>query len=273
MAIKRKNNSSPVSLFAFQDIITSITGIMILVVIIFILQLINRKLTHQQNQDTSKLKAAEKIIDNQIFELEKLQELISDVESFNKKIEGNPDELLKKMNDMLKELERLIARKKNIENERRKVVEELDKKKLQHEKILRKLKDVQAKLEAHKKQLATEKQKQKNAFKKSVFAIKSHANKSPVLILCGGSSIRVLADKGENEVIFRDSSSNMYRSLNKLSEYIKSRSKSSEYLVVLVCPESAGYISSMKLNGFDVSYVPIKNTDIFSPEVKHEKTN
>ena len=40
---RRKNDENPVSLFAFQDIITSITGIMVLVVLLIILDIIGHK--------------------------------------------------------------------------------------------------------------------------------------------------------------------------------------------------------------------------------------
>ena len=43
MKLRRKTSEDPLSLFCFQDIITCVTGIMILVVLLFVVQLIQKK--------------------------------------------------------------------------------------------------------------------------------------------------------------------------------------------------------------------------------------
>ena len=42
---------SPISLFSFQDIITCLTGIMIVIVLIILLQLVDATVAHSNSQD------------------------------------------------------------------------------------------------------------------------------------------------------------------------------------------------------------------------------
>lgn len=115
MSRKSKNISSSVSLFAFQDIITSITGIMLLIVIIFLLQLIN---SSTPPPPKNSLREADKMLDKELAKIIKLEKFIVAISSSEIKKTSDVRTLNKKIATLKKRLAKVHKEKKEIVEEK-----------------------------------------------------------------------------------------------------------------------------------------------------------
>ncbi|MCG6155888.1 hypothetical protein [Rubinisphaera margarita] len=99
MARGRRGNELGISLFAFQDIIMSVTGILILIVLLLVLELVNQKSTSQLQQTFETLKMElDTEMESLSTQLERIeQDLSHDSEAIDRAIR-NPESVL---NDQL----------------------------------------------------------------------------------------------------------------------------------------------------------------------------
>ncbi len=266
MSRRQKSHASPVSLFSFQDIITSITGIMILVVIIFILQLINISASNASPTEKNMVKQADKMLDSELARIAAIQKNIKLIEAT-----GNIDKIdLKKVSEkiisMREELEKIKKQTATVREKNASVITDI----AEYQAKQKKIKQQEAKI---KKLIEEQVMKQKKAdkdlkkmLKQKLFSVVSSDGKVPIFIICGGNQIKILADQGQNEKILTDSSNDMFVIIQKLLAFLRTRSSSREYLSIMVTPESAGYVRRMPtlIPQFDTSYIPIEHVNIMS---------
>lgn len=117
----RKKTSNPISLFSFQDIITSLTGIMIVVVLVILLQLVE---TVSQAAAQTEQHPEFKIMRDKLAELRDLKSRLEQQLAVRKKEEPSPLArmpeaelrfmLRKRENQILQEQMKLTERKKDI---------------------------------------------------------------------------------------------------------------------------------------------------------------
>lgn len=249
------DNGSPISLFSFQDIITSLTGIMI-----FFLLLLSLNILEISSQKTE-LSSAEKELtlvkeQNKIRRIH-IKEISDDISSYRMRIRSasakdestlaiehfNRKQQIKEQKKQLKEIEQEILVEKDslvqVETKRKELSEkskEIEEQLAKNNALANEIKEKKRKAEDIRKAI-----KQK---KNSVsVTIDSNINRQPILVECSASKICVY-DKVANEKIISTrhtpiASQLVAEVLRKLSSFPADK----YYFVFLVKPSAVNYIS------------------------------
>lgn len=133
----RRSSSPPISLFSFQDIITSVTGIMILVTLMLGLELIQRTVNAPPQKTAEITTAMETAVENVVEEIEDLKQQLAATQQDVMELAGiDPEDLIRE----LKELEVVNRRLKEdvTESERQSTEADRRKKEAEAEKARRK---------------------------------------------------------------------------------------------------------------------------------------
>ncbi len=261
MARRNKSSEPPVTLFSFQDIITSITGIMILVVLLLILNIIESKLSSRpadaQNAksladiraqlDELRRKLAEekawkeenrKMLENAMnSDLDALPSMI-DKESQRKK------QLAKDNEDAARKIEEGVAKAKTVEASNK----ELDKKAEEQKEAVKELESVtDARLEELRESREEMRKKSEQEKKRIYFSFERQEGKEPLLVECSRNGIKVKIIRTGEIMEFADTSNSYVSIVNSFSDWIRNRSSAGgEYIVFTVKPSASGYINTLK---------------------------
>jgi hypothetical protein len=277
MPKKTNNNSSPISLFSFQDIITAVTGIMILVVLLLILSIIDKKLTKTPNVTPSKTDDAERI---------KLYDSIIKVKSeINKKINhlSTLNSIIKNKTENSRSLSELIKIKKNLKNENlknKRIISKLNKNlsiknkqfkelKEKHSKIVtvadQEIKKNSSSVEELQSEIAkneSELKKLKANIHKIIFNMPVNSNKNPIIAECSqdGITINIIDDK--KIIKFTNDSISFLELIKKFNSWLDTRNNQNDYIVLFIKPSSAGYIPNifycLEIKHFEYSKEPFE---------------
>lgn len=239
-----KDNIPSVSFFSFQDIITSITGIMFLVVIMLVLMVL------QQNPVVSqKSKVLQKELDAQKKELEKIQTLIADLDRQDavqkanieklKKIRvetlpGLKDEWIRK----LKKIDNETIELKDLEERMLREQKELAVQKNENEILLRKNKTIYEDSGREIDDLDNEIKYQEKIYRKHKnlirFVWKKNTHKQLVLLEC--SKTEIILSSLNNKVKRRS-----FTNMNECMSFCRSFSPDDTYFVLMLKPSSFPY--------------------------------
>ena len=261
---RKRKDSNPVSLFAFQDIITSITGIMVLVVLLIILDIISHKEKNSLKADDSsgdikKLEELAKGLETKLLEgkewLNVNEELIRkalavDLNALPKMIEKEEKRHLRLVSALeirrrkSAELKSLILKTQKAEKERRELIEknreeiERLKKSLAEEKS--RIKDLAAKFETMKRD--AEKMKKRVEIRTS-----DKLDKTPVFVECSGGVIKTKVIKESSGIgMIKGGGGDRKRMLENFFQWLSSNGDpAKESVVVIVKPSSADYIKEL----------------------------
>ena len=266
---------SPISLFSFQDIITCLTGIMIVVVLVLLLEVIESAATRAARSALN----AERL---EVIELEK--ELIAQVEAARTQLQNAQQELrdnkpltVAALENRRRELEERLRQLRKEEEETRRHAAALDEelKKLQLRST--ELEQLKTQLEAAKKEKQTLQARLKELLdrfrEREVEWVKGrtplriefvgHFERKPLLFECTGNAI-LMRDPAQPGKILREFSSDaptMQTEIDRMIEYLDTRSPEQEYPVLLVRAEAAGYLeellSRLRENNWRVGFEPI----------------
>lgn len=273
--MRRKKHASPVSLFSFQDIVTCLTGIMIVIVLVILLQLVR---TTAQMVMRSKLQPEYQAVRKEHREvLRKEAELAALLK--NAKFENaellamSPAEL----NAMVKEeencrnrlktvVEKEIQLNRTLEAELAALVEKaagLNRAIT----LLRKDEDTAKELEARmlalqhtRKSLEQEMKEKKNRLR---FEFSGMSGKTPILVECGRKRIRASVYGSGRIQVFEDSSATIDGAVRRFLDWLKLQDLKTCYPVLLVRADAAGYYGELtrrleKLSpGMDTGAEPI----------------
>lgn len=247
---RRKDNSPAISFFSFQDIITSVTGIMFLVVLILILMLLMRKdattpeeredirrtealkeeLTRLQDEVASRTKSISEL-QNRLDELQKLklEEIPLRVASLNAELlslEQANKAASEKVLDVKAHLESLKESMANLENLVRMGGENLKASREKEVLLTAKIAELQNKIQAVKKTVR--------------FTWQRNSNKKPLLVECSEKTIRVGTSDAEHPLsVFQSNTpEGLVRDFMK---WIEGYEASSHYLLLLVKPGAFTY--------------------------------
>ena len=261
---RKRKDSNPVSLFAFQDIITSITGIMVLVVLLIILDIISHKEQNSLQADENrknikKLEELAKGLETKLLEgkewlnvneniirkalsidLDALPKMIDKEEKLHLRLVS----ALKIRQQRNRELQSLVLKTEKGDKEKRELVqkkkEELEKLKenLAKEKVH--IKDLLAKLE----QIKRDAEKMK---KRVEIRTTDKLDKTPVFVECSGTLIKTKVMKKTSKVErIQGDVKDKKRLLEKFFQWLNSTSNpSEESIVVIVKPSSVEYIKDL----------------------------
>lgn len=273
---RRRDNEVPVSLFAFQDIITSITGIMILVVLLIILDILNAPKTK-----SSPFK-------KDVVQLEKtVKRLREKLDKESRWLDENEREILKAASVELSALPKLIEKEKKrfllltvgFEREKKRNAESetlIAGIKKQVEKAgedIRKTKDDRKR----RKGILEEKNKNLDDLTKKLEEAKKNSEKrktqveittdknlpySPILVECSECLIKIKVGPSGAVRRFDSPGGDSKALVSRFFTFLKSRSKSDDLIILILKPSSVGYsygiLGAIKSLGFKYNIEPME---------------
>ena len=280
---RKRTNSNPVSLFAFQDIITSITGIMVLVVLLIILDIIS----HKEKSSSKSVKQNNSIdiknLEKRITELNlKLndgdkwlienEKIIREVLALNFKA---LPEMIKKEEkkhiQLQKMVEQLKEKNAKLQSQEKRVKNKIKNRKIKIEVTVKQIEESNKRLLKGKellKQMAINLEKKKVEIKKrkNIVEIRTSdtLNKSPIFVECSDSVIKVKIIKKPSSIYtFANPEKDYKKLLNNLQEWLNnSGTPAEESIVVIVKPSSANYIKNLceilENRGFEYNLEPMQ---------------
>lgn len=248
MSRRSKAGGVPISLFSFQDLITSLSGILILLVLLMAVEVALRKVVplktdapRDASVDPAQLRESVASLKQRIVSLQKAVTASTSLDAVSLAEQTTTAE--RKRSDLQKELARLQEQQVSLQNRLDVAREEAA--------LRRKLnKPLEEELNRLKAALA------QAADDSKVFYIPEEGvAKTPILVECSGSSIRVgFISRAEQPVAFATDA----KGLNLFARHISQFSPAREYFVFMIKP-SAVYIwgsfraKATALN-FDVGY-------------------
>lgn len=271
----RRNRSGPtISLFAFQDIITSVSGIIIVMVLLLSLELVERPEQDSQRITSSVATDVESAITEAEAELETLQgsvqelnSLISDIaETSPSELQNEIDSLRRRIDEKEQGLKRLQAQEEQLKEEKEDVlVQQFDRKDEREElnKVIRELADLQEQLEQEREE------------DRLVFTLPKGSKKSGWLAVIESGRIETAPIGRESRPIRFTSSSSGFlgtdTAVNQFMEWARDRNASSSYFLVLVRPSGASAFdqleSRLSLSGIQFGFDLIdENQSVLHPK-------
>jgi len=279
---RRKNDENPVSLFAFQDIITSITGIMILVVLLIILDIIDTKETTTSSPSPYKedieqleetiLKLKEKLESDKDW-LDKNEELI--VKALSLDLNAIPKLIEKeRKRNLLLSSSLTTVEKENIElksmilKTEQKIKIQKEEETLNATKIIDKQDELKQRKKKNEellveiKKLQEEKEKRKNRVE---IRTAEDLDKTPVFVEISENMIKTKVIKDSQFKDFISEEKDHKKLLGEFYRWIKTtRNPQEECIVVIVKPSSTEYagmlISILKQENFNYNMEPMEET-------------
>ena len=222
---KRKSSSVPVSLFSFQDIITSICGIVILLVLMFAIELSRQKASSSGQEKPGGPVDQTPTITNTINKLNSLKGVLD---------KTRRDKINKGTYEYFKELEEQLTNQLGVLGVEKNETEELTRALTN---LIAQCKDLEKKVD-------------ETSEEEIVTFIPGKGSKDPVLVECSGTNISV---KGKHAKNF--DASDRQSALRFLTE---SLNKSSECLVLMTKPSSVdyayGFAQELGQGGFTVGW-------------------
>ena len=240
MSPRGRSTETPLSLFSFQDVITSITGIMILVVLMLVLEVISRKELKTPGPPPKGKSAAE--LEGEIAAgqatLGKLQSAVKQAEqTITMYSRNNPKEIAAAiereeqkqrglLNQVKKEgdkIARLNSQAEKIDEQNAQLTEEI-------EQLLAKLAELQRQLEALK------------VNPRVTFQVPRGTRKTPIVVRCSARGIRAKALTRDPEVkTFVAPGGDFQASVTAFIRWARTRNRRQDVFVVLVKPSEAMY--------------------------------
>jgi len=271
----RRVPGSPISLFSFQDVITSVTGVMILVVLLLIIEVVKSKTAFDLASPAGSVSSetAARDMDTRQDDLASLRTEFRRAQALIRELSREPEEIASQVDSTTAE----VARLKKEAAQRRLLIEGL---KEEHASLSQE----NANLETDNASLAeARKELRERAAKVSSsdqvrFIGTETTTKTPVLVECSGNGLKAKV-LGAPPVVksFDDPRSiSVQSSIEAFSAWIAGLSRGRYAFVVLVKPSAAGYARSgvvepLQERGFDTGYEPFEEgKDAVFEEVQRE---
>ena len=256
--MSKKDNTPAISFFSFQDIITSVTGIMFLVVMLLVLMVLR--------SPVNAIRQKEMNVSKEIRELEKpLRELRRALAALNGRTEAERKRLeeLKKLKlESLPGLKASLIEKLNAADaEIRSLQEETKYLRSQLKQEQKTAETFRTRLDADKsantaleseirelvKHIAEEQQLRKKMEKVLRFVWDRQNSRNPVLLVCGETEISANMLRGKTEqVVFDDYA--------KCLEWCKSQDRNEVYFILLIKPSAFTYAEKFSLELLDAGF-------------------
>ena len=279
---RREEEASAISLFSFQDIITSITGIMFLVVLLLVLIMLtshepSKQEVKTEDADTQEMLAQLATLQQQLAELKNIQNIVDkDLEKIRTLSPAAIEAKLKELEKLLKqkslelqksalEQKKAQAELEELERKLRDLNQQLDPKLKKLKKLEEQRKNLQLKLQQKKAEIEQRK-------KMMEYSIDNNTNKVPVLVEVSADGCQVLNVSNNQHSDLRVRG-NAYESIKKLWQYLdRNCYPSINYVTLVVKPSGfrhvAGITETLKQKNFErgIEILPDEKTSIF--EVK-----
>lgn len=276
---RRSEEGSAVSLFAFQDVITSITGIMFLIVLMLVLTLLSSYLaesSRNNSPDLSELAA----------EAARLQEAVKQLRHSSSEQEQklaelrklSPEEISKRIKKMQIQLQQMQQMLQQHETQLKQIVFQADTSEREVANITldiqtmteqdNKQKEQLKKLEEELKKARHNIQQQKQLMK---YSIAESSGKIPILLELGIDGIQLLNTNTQQKLDMR--AENIADSLNRLQSALDQFDSAQYYFSIAVkpggFPHAAKLLSLLKTSGFERGFeiIPDDKTSLFAEKL------
>ncbi len=245
---RRRTVSSPFSLFAFQDIITSVTGIMVLITLLLCLELVQRKFSPPRRTAELSQRLESAVAANE-SEIRQLRERLAEGRARLMQVAGLDSESAARK---VANLERQAA---ELRGDWKQASRERDAAERRQQSARQQEAQVGAKLEQTLKEARQETARKKNALEKLrrsnrlVFNPRPNASKRPWLaeVTARGVSAAAWGKSAPPQV---------FPSASELSRFLASRNPATEYFVLFVKPDGVEHYERARRvledAGFDV---------------------
>ena len=250
-----KNNEAPVSLFSFQDIITTLTGIMLLFLLVMALIMIQ---VNSELQKTSpvygQLQQVRKENEALTADIQRTEEEIAALRKRERELQKRDDAQLKldkfyletQLKELKRELDDLKGKLKNLQQ--KKIVQ--TKRRQELDRNNRELEQKKKELVTVKDRIEKEKDKSKNLTRKIdekrraiTITTGGDTNKKPLILECSGNSVRVIPhDRGKMHT-FRCETPVIADMLDETIKFVRRFPAGENYYVLLVKPSAASYMN------------------------------
>lgn len=244
------SKSAPFSLFAFQDIITSVTGIMVLVTLTLALELLQRTEgapAEKTAEVVSQLQAA--VLDNQDRIQQLNQRLARGKEALDKLARFDRGQVRRQLEDLRKLNQELDQQMEQVAREREDALRrkrEIEAEKRRRASDPQTLQELLARAEQRREQI--EKLRKSN---RTIFNPTPGQAKNPWLVEVSAESFTV-AQWGKS------APPQLFRSSGQLKSFVAGRDRGSEYFVLLVKPDGIENFARahhvFREAGFDVGF-------------------
>ena len=250
MASKRRKTATPFSLFAFQDIITSVTGIMILITLMLVLDFLDKvegAPASQTHQMIHEIRDALEGINDEIEGMtliggidEKIPHQLAILD------EGTLTTRLQSVNDvnasLLEELNRARSQRATVEDS----LQQWQKRDAEDQKKLDELEDIQSRIDERKRVIEKNRERigKITSSDRAIFTVSRAGGEKPWLVEIQADRIRV-AEMGIS------SPPQVYLSDSSFLNWISTRDRRAEYLVILVSPESIDHYDTIATRLFE----------------------
>ena len=279
--MSRKDDSPAISLFSFQDIITSITGIMFLVVILLVIFLFESKPKTQEDPETAKLKqsvaaeitALQKSLDDLKKEEERQKKMLEELMKMPpEKIAERKKELEQKHHEATQKLQKLTKTQCDLQEFIKNSSENI--KKMQ-EKLARETEELKQQIKEtaeNKKLLEDLKKKLEEVKKAATFSVEKSSDKNFILAEFGKDGFRVKDFSAQQDHDLRIQGASPEEQIDKFITWVGTRDKDSELISVIMGPSNLKYWGEIaeKLKGlsfgYGVEFYPDDNTTIFTTD-------
>ena len=258
-------NSSPISLFSFQDIITSLTGIMIVIVLVILLQLVeSTRVAAAHAQMLPEYQALKKVPQELLAKREELKKKIAAAEKSADELSERSvaeleyliraeEEFAKTLNKKIPELEKQLSTLTLANAQRSRRCDELKKELHQVSKSWNEIRELQARLvELRERQKNISKMIRRKS-KMLRFEFSGYEDKTPLLIECNewGFRCRRYPD-GEVVTFGTPGKGSLPKQLGKLDSWIRQQGSSQCYPVLLFREHSLVYFENIRRRIFNI---------------------
>lgn len=287
--MSKQDDSPAISLFSFQDIITSITGIMFLVVLLLVLLIFesspNKNPVPQSEKNKKEMQEAAKQIADLKTQIAKLKDFRKQMEKEIAEYQKMPAELIEKKKNELEEEVKILT-KTNIELKitlqqlKQQELRELDLIKTPEEEYKETVQSIKIEKEKNKKlkQDIAASCKRLDAIKKTVtFSVEQNSDKKSILAEFSADGFVVLDFSANKVYDLRCAGESDQKKVDSFIDWVKGRDNVSENISVILNPENLRQwdIISLQLKDLGFSHGlelhPDKNSSIFSPTAAGDK--
>ena len=254
------DNESPISLFSFQDIITSLTGIMIFFLLLFSLSILElTQKTMESSPVYEELKQIEK--KNQILK-QQISDISADIRTYRKRIKSiqAKDEatLTVERYRLERKIRELKLQKDNFDRKLKEEKEKYARLETENKKLKQKQEELERKNTELEKTAAEikEKEKQISGLRKAIerrrkevqITIDSSINKIPILIELSVDKICIFNTQSKSKSIISRKSPIISEFVADAVSHLRQFSPDKCYFVIMVKPSAANYISFFLFN-------------------------
>jgi len=248
------DDEPPVSLFSFQDIITSLTGIMIF--FLLLLSLIILEVTQKNQEESPVARELERVkVKNDVLK-KQISEISSDIRDYRKRIQiaqtRDESALILERYRLEKNLTELKSQKSNLdkalkENRKKYADSEKRNQKLQQQqKVLelqeRQCKEMNSKIDQKKKQVSETRKTIEKRRKEVQVTIDSSIDKIPVLIDCSVDRISIVDTQKKTRRVFLRKTPLLSSLVDEAVTHLQQFSAHKYYFVFMVKPSAVNYI-------------------------------